>query len=650
MNADASILTLADQALEFKLQGDGSASLIRLADGVRMDFGAVGLQEDGPIENGLCWHRGDRLIGEQYACRFRASALDSERARLVLVDEEGVERGGFTCRFRLVGGWLEVSLEAIDESLPSLCFPTPVTSRSLILPLGTGRWVRQPLPKFARRIYRFAGHGLRMRWIGGFLDEKTGHGWLSIFHRGHADAAVLHAGSRIAPVWLRSMGRWQGERVIRYGFAADGYVGMAKAFRRWTQENGLFVSLAEKCETRPHLSTLIGKRKLSFLFASPFHHSTYEHQWFDVPSTGMESPPEWQEAGSHLPPGMVVQKTDDVLINTTFRQAVEIIADARKLGWPGGLVQMPGWSHGGWDDVFPRTWPHEPGCGTLEDLEALWRLPGPFVVGILDNYADTYPRTPGFPAGVIKRPDGKLLRGGIWMGGQCYLSDYEQVLPVAKENCAHYLAHGLRGIYCDTTTAVQLYENWDPNHPMTRAQDEQRRVALLRHFRDQGLIIGSEVGCDFGIPIMDWSPSPKRTNDRESIPLWSLVFHDAHLQFSAALAVAPSDTRPCSEADLLQFRQGLLNLLACGNHLGHVRLTAANWHRHRPMIEAATDFDTWMACVGGQEMVRHAFLDTDGQVQLVEYANGAAMTINFSDQEFSHQGLRVPPAAFVRHG
>lgn len=626
---NTTLLELRNDHGAFTLYADASAEWRTPTGGAVARFGPVGLQEDGPIENGLCWHRTDRLIGEQYACRFRGTALGADRARFIVIGERGEERGAFVARYRLDGEWLEVGIQEIDDALPSLCFPTPIASTSLVLPKGVGQWLRQPLPKFARKIHRFAGHGLRMRWVGGMLDDAGRAGWVCIFHRGHADAGVMHAGQALAPVWLRSLGQWRGERVVRYRLTDNCYVGMAKTFRRWAMDNGLFVSLAEKMESRPHLRHLIGGQKLSILLARPFRQSTYDNEWLPAPAWGAGQPDGPQAA-------------------TTFRQAQEIIADAQRAGWKKGLAQLPGWGRGGWDDQFPDSWPPEPLLGSVAEFAELMRTPDPFVASILDNYADIYPQSPSFPRGIIRRPDGSLLRGGIWFGGQCYLLDYAQVLAKARQNCAQYVAHGVRGIYCDTTTAVQLYENWDPAQPMTRAQDEERRVTLLRHFRDQGMIIGSEVGCDFGIPVVDWSPSPRTHVPGESVPLWALVFHDAHVGFSTALGTDPDETALLTEADWAKFRHGLLALVVNGLHLGHVRITAKIWPRVRPMIAAVPEFDAWMARTGSVEMVNHEFLDDS--VERISYANGAAAVVNFAAEERAVGSRTVPAGGFVVEG
>jgi len=182
---------------------------------------------------------------------------------------------------------------------------------------------------------------------------------------------------------------------------------------------------------------------------------------------------------------------------------------------------------------------------------------------------------------------------------------------------------------------------------MTRAQDEERRVALLRQFRDQGMVIGSEVGCDFGIPVVDWSPAPRFHVPGESVPLWALVFHDAHVGFSAALGTDPEETAPLTAADWVKFRHGLLALVVNGLHLGHVRITAANWPRVRPMLAAVPAFDAWMARTGDVEMISHEFLDADRQVERVTFANGAAAIVNFAAEPRVVAGQTIPAHGFA---
>jgi len=102
MNPGTALLCLENPQARLIIRNDGSGEFIEGASGARLKFGAVGLQEEGPVENGLCWHRSDRLIGEQYACRFRGEALGPDRARFVILGERGEERGAFVCRCALL--------------------------------------------------------------------------------------------------------------------------------------------------------------------------------------------------------------------------------------------------------------------------------------------------------------------------------------------------------------------------------------------------------------------------------------------------------------------------------------------------------------------------------------------------------------------
>jgi hypothetical protein len=311
--------------------------------------------------------------------------------------------------------------------------------------------------------------------------------------------------------------------------------------------------------------------------------------------------------------------------------------EAIRDGWR-GLAQIVGWCHGGWDAQFPQAWPPEPGCGT--GFADLFRHEESHVAGILDNYADTYARVPGFPQGVMRRADGSLLEGGIWSGGQSYLLDYRQGLPIARANAAHYRETGVQGIYCDTTTAVQLYENHDPAHRGTRADDEAARLALLAMFRDQGLTIGSEKGCDFGIPVVDWSPSGFRYQPGETIPLWPLVFHDCHIQFCPALGVQPEATAAYTPDLLERHRRAWLPYLCHGHQLGHVRVTHGNWHLHRELLRGMAWVDPIQQRVAGLAMVDHRILAPG--VERSVWADGTAITINATDQPMLVASQTVP--------
>src|SRR4030095_15693198 len=59
--------------------------------------------------------------------------------------------------------------------------------------------------------------------------------------------------------WLATLGRLRYPRAVRMSFFSDGnYVDMAKRYRRYVMDTGLFVSLKEKIERTPILGGLIG--------------------------------------------------------------------------------------------------------------------------------------------------------------------------------------------------------------------------------------------------------------------------------------------------------------------------------------------------------------------------------------------------------
>ena len=115
------------------------------------------------------------------------------------------------------------------------------------------------------------------------------------------------------------------------------------------------------------------------------------------------------------------------------------------------------------------------------------------------------------------------------------------------------------------TTAEDLYECYDPHHPLTRGQKRLCGVELLAFMRSQGLVVGGEHGIWWGVPQQDYIEGmmstgftswpaghlihPKTKHDsfdtpwggkygnwesyeqwgighEARVPLWELVFHD----------------------------------------------------------------------------------------------------------------------------
>ena len=72
-----------------------------------------------------------------------------------------------------------------------------------------------------------------------------------------------------------------------------------------------------------------------------------------------------------------------------------------------------------------------------------------------------------------------------------------------------------------------LYESYEKGNTATRTQDRQSKEELLQFYKQQGQVLGSEEGVDFGVPFVDWLENRHERRCGETVPLWPLVFHDA---------------------------------------------------------------------------------------------------------------------------
>jgi hypothetical protein len=203
--------------LAVTIYADASADIRDKHTDTRWRMGRVALQEEGPVDIGHVWLRTTRSICEQYPGRFRGEAI-GDTLRFTLLGREGRMVGQFTCRVRLDGLWLELQIGDINETLPSLVFPPPIESESLVLPMNVGRWVRAPLYKeqgLALGSEEGADYGVPLvDWIENRHRRVAGESiplWPLVYHDAafcaRYDGGLLATGATNtgAPHWLANM-------------------------------------------------------------------------------------------------------------------------------------------------------------------------------------------------------------------------------------------------------------------------------------------------------------------------------------------------------------------------------------------------------------------------------------------------------------
>jgi len=615
------LLDLQNDHIRFSLRADCSGELLDKASGRVWRLLPVALQENGQVEEGFCWLRHARYHCEVYPGRFRA-VKENDGLRITLLGRQGHEIGTFRAVVKLDGPWIDISVPQIDDSIPSLVFPPPLESPALVLPMRQGVLQRDPIGKFGHEVHRFSGGGLNMRWFGGLSEHDNG--WMCIVQDGAEDAAIIRCGMNVAPLWTRSLGAWNSPRHLRYRCTAGGYVGQAKIFRRWAQENGMFRTLKEKIAEVPAVAKLIGGRNLSFFHGFTYKKSRYDDIWMPLPESLRE-------------------RDEGVVTLITYRQAAEIIEDAKRLGMRRGIFNYHGWIKGGYDETHPDIWPPEPAFGTAEELRALCHPPEPFIACLHDNYQDMYEQSASFPQGICRMKDGALLPGGFWRGGQAYILTGQAGLEYAQRNWPHLAWLGAENIYSDTLTAEILKESWEPGRLQSRAQDLDAKRRTLAFFKSQGVVFSSELGCDFGVPWLDAVHTNHPHLPGTTIPLWSLVYHDCVVALRSIIIKSHEDDFVDASVLHERCRQNML----WGYTATFGGFTAATWPSMRQAFAESLYADEWHQRIGTDEMLNHRFLTDDRLVEQTVYASGASIIVNFSDEERRVEGVTVAPQAHV---
>jgi len=598
-----------NEFLSVCLHADASAVIRDKTNNIVWRMGPVALQEEGPINEGHVWLRTDRSMCEQFPGRFRGTR-EGDACRFTLLGREGQPVGDFRCEFRLDGPWFECRVVQIDEGLPSLIFPTPIESESLVIPQGVGRWIKKPLS--GRHFWVFPAH-LTMRWFGGLRGD---HGWIGAVDEGYQDAGVLAANMTATTGWTKSLGCWQGPRSVRFRFVRGNYVELAKTFRAYAKAKGFFRSLTDKVQTTPALKNLIGSRAVFFWQARTLH-------------------PE--RRADRMLPAAEGDQNPSLKVYLTHAGVLKLIAQMKDAGLQRGLIALCGWIRGGYDESHPDVWPPEPALGSPDEFKQLLAQPDPLTVGIHDNYQDIYAQSPSWPQGVVRTRSGSPMPGGYWAGGQAYILNSVASVAYLRRNWENLKTLPLRAVYCDTTTAVQFYESYEPGHTQTRTQDEAGKIALLDFYKQQGVVLGSEGGSDFGVPFTDFLlPFDQEHIPGETIPLWPLVYHDTTISY------AVSDATKTSPENLR--RQWLLQMLR-GYQVRWYFSSQAEWDLSRSAFQESFIVDRWNERIGTSEMISHRIFSD--KVESASYANGLTLFVNLSATDFDADGTRVPALGYV---
>ena len=417
----------------------------------------------------------------------------------------------------------------------------------------------------------------------------------------------------IGPSWRPELGRFGYMRRLRMAFLPKGnYVDLAKRYRRYVMDSGLFVSLKEKIARDPLVAHLIGTPMAG---ARILRNVNPESPRYDK------------------------QHPDRNYQLTTFADYVARMRKLKAEGFDGLNVVVSGWPHLGYDRQHPDALPPNGAGGGWQGMLALFDACHElgYTCWLHDQYRDYYPDAPSFnkelavqeadattPStqfpGTRFHPhdwkDGPIPMMNYWDGGpQAYL-DNRFMLGHVEKNYRLIFEHGIhpQGSYMDVFGYIPPDQDFNPDHPSTRAESMSDRAHVCAWVRHNLGIVGVEDGSDWVMPYADYATTranrnPGSGNDETShdaidVPLYELVYHDA-----LVTTESPEDPRGFLYG-------GEPSMSTNPKDVAAIRRLAALHER-----------------VGMLQMTNHEFLDAARTKERTTFADGTTVTVDWTTKQ-----------------
>lgn len=603
--------TLENNFLSVKIFNNAATEITDKKSGEQWESFPVAIQDKSEVEEGHVWVMETRGLVQQYPGRFIGKKINDDKLQFTLIARQNAIVGRFVCEIKLEEDWLVYRILEIDDSIPSLVFPTPLKSDAIILPKGVGEIIRDQEQGsiYNRKIYPFFTR-LTMRWMGGLKNDSA---WIGVFDEGFEDACGSVVNRTATPLWCRSLSKWSHPFTYRMKFIKGNYVDLAKTYRQWVMKKGEFVSLQQKMKQNPLLDSFLGGRAFWITLASANRKETTLDDLYFTEKRNPDGIP------------------GEADVRFTYKELTALIARLKGLGLKKGFIKIAGWINGGYDYSHQDVWPPDPALGSISELTELLAMEGPLISGLHDNNQDIYEHTPSFPKGVNHNADGTLLTGGMWGGGQAYILNSEASLRYAQRNWKDINTMSPKAMFVDIITAMNLYQSYEKGNQKTKHEDYEARKSLMKFYKDQGILLGSEEVADFGVPYLDWYENRHRRTQNLSIPIWPLVFHDA-VFCTRYRGVTSNEGHPGWLEDMLY------------GYLPHFNISPG-WNQ-QDVFTSIDHVDAWHSRIGMAEMVSHQFLDEDYTVEQTEFSTGDAIICNFGVESIAVGGSTINPGDY----
>jgi hypothetical protein len=400
-------------------------------------------------------------------------------------------------------------------------------------------------------------------------------------------------------------------------FEKGNYVDLAKRYRRYVKDTGLFVSLAEKIARQPAVKELIGRPQSRVGILTNIKSDSLKYK---------EGDPSMHRV-------------------TSFDDRAKQLREWKAQGLDHLIVVLTGWPREGYDRQHPDELPPAPEAGGYEGMKRLadtCKELG-YVFSLHDQYRDYYTDAPSFdpqfavheeaaatpPHGFPGTRFGTWKEGPLefmnnWDGGtMTYLNNRFMPGHLIKTYRTLF-AHGIhpQGIYLDVFGYVPPDEDFNPEHPTTRGDAMRARALCYNWSRNNLGFIGTEAGCDWTIPYVDCVSAMNVGEKYIAVPLFNLVFHDAVMTPYGVFAQEGRGGQKAAagaprKLELRGFLNGGLPQLGRVDNLTKDDLAAV--HRLGALHKR----------LALQEMTNQEFLDDKFRKERTTFADGTTVTVDW---------------------
>ncbi len=414
----------------------------------------------------------------------------------------------------------------------------------------------------------------------------------------------------IGPRWRAQLGRFGYLRSARMCFFANGnYVDMAKRYRRFAKETGLFVSLQEKMTRTPSVKDLIGTPQTR---VSILRNLKSDSDRFDAKD-----------------------QTKNYSL-TTFAERARQLRALKAKGIDRLLVLVAGWPHLGYDRQHPDSLPPPEQAGGWDGFKNLINTCRElnYTVILHDQYRDYYLDAPSYDVQFAVHEEDERLppqqfpgsrfgdskKGRIpfmrhWDGGiQAYLNARFMLGHLLK-NYNLLFDHGIKtqGIYIDVVGYVPPDEDFNEQHPTSHSDAMHGQAAMLNWSRQNLGIVATESGSDWVVPYVDTVNQSGGGSKAVLVPLYQLVYHDA-----VVISYGARDQK--------SLLQGLLN--------GGVPELPISQPDEKTM-SLIKQMSALHKRVGLLEMTKHEFVGEGFSKERTTFADGTTVTVDWNTNAFT---------------